>query len=295
MHFRIFTAGRFLLPTLALAVLALANAPAALANHAVFVEGNCAGGPSSGSVPAGACGDYDMDGRIGVLEDTDPPDNVFGTLNVALGPNGVNGNGRVIIVKSGTFTEAVNAVTNAAINITLGTGHIQIEAAHGVEANIDAVLPGNPDGNNNVRQEAIGLNISGPAGSSVTLRNLTVRNWMIGMRMGGAVRVKVEHCHFDNNRDYGIQVQNSSRITMNNSEIAHTGRRQGSNPVPSPGAGTGIQFADTSGGYLNDSVITNSTRFGVQNTAGNVVLCHVALSDNDGGNTSGPNIIVLCP
>ena len=46
MFSRILTTGKFLLPALAITVLALANAPAAQAqasNRTAFVEGNCAG------------------------------------------------------------------------------------------------------------------------------------------------------------------------------------------------------------------------------------------------------------
>ncbi|HEV2862930.1 MAG TPA: right-handed parallel beta-helix repeat-containing protein [Pyrinomonadaceae bacterium] len=284
-----------MLPALALTVLALANAPTALANHTVYLEGNCAGSattltpptPPSNFTLSGACGDYDNDGNIGATENMDG-DNVFGTLNGAL--NAVAGNGRVVIVTSGVFSEPVGA-NNATFNVSLGTGNVQIEAANGVDATLDAVLPG--DANNTFRQQAIGLFISGASGSSVTLRNLVVRNWMIGMRMIGAVRVKVEGCHFDNNRDFGIQLGGTTRITINDSEIAHTGHRQGGDPNPSPG--TGIQFLDQSGGYLYDTVIMDSTGFGIHNqTAAPVITCHVVLHDNVLGNTSGPVTPVNC-
>ncbi|HLM55924.1 MAG TPA: right-handed parallel beta-helix repeat-containing protein [Pyrinomonadaceae bacterium] len=290
MHSRILTTGKFLLPALALTVLALANAPTALANHTVYLEGNCAGSPTTSALhTAGACGDYDNDGVTGTTEDGDG-DNVFGTLNGALAA--VAGNGRIVIVTSGVFTQTVNGATNAAINVSLGTGNVQIEAANGVDATIDAVVPGDTT-NNTFRQQAIGLLITGASGSSVTLRNLTVRNWMIGMRLGGAVRVKVEGCHFDNNRDYGIQLGGTSRITVNDSEIAHTGHRQGGDPNPNPG--TGIQFLDQSGGYLYDTVIADSTGFGIHNvTAAPVTICHVVLHDNVAGNTGGSVNQVNC-
>ncbi len=145
------------------------------------------------------------------------------------------------------------------------------------------------DTNGNLtREQGIGPLLAGQAGSSFTLRNLTVRNWLIGMRVGGSVRLMVEHCRFDNNLNYGIQMLSSSRITMNNSQIAHTGRREGSvNPAPSPGAG--IQFADTTGGYLNNSRIVNSAGPGINQTSVfNVVLFEVVPADNAGGNITGP-------
>ena len=61
----------------------------AYANHPVFVEGNCPSAPSSGLVTIGGCGDYDNDGRIGVAEDNDGVDRVFGTIAAALGAPGI--------------------------------------------------------------------------------------------------------------------------------------------------------------------------------------------------------------
>lgn len=277
MFSRILTTGKFLLPTLALAVLTLLNAPAALAQPGltVFVEGNCA--TSEGG---NFCGDYDNDERVGGFEDVDG-DNVYGTINGALSALG-GGNGRVVIVKSGTFGQQ--------IAVSLGTGHVQIEAADGVEANIDATVWLSTTGNT-VREQGIGLLLSGQPGTSITLRNLTIRNWLIGMRVAGSVRLIVEHCRFDNNLNYAIQMLALSRITMTRSRIAHTGRRLVSvNPPPSPG--TGIQFADQAGGVLHDSVILNSVGAGVhQNSAFNVGLCSMILADNDGGNVTGPGTV----
>ena len=109
------------------------------ANHPVLVEGNnCAdAGPNVTTVPPGTCGDFDGDGLIGTAEDTDNnTDRIFGTINAALGAdrNGASQNGRVTIVTSGRFAEVVN--------ITAANGNVTLEAAPGIEANIDAVLSG---------------------------------------------------------------------------------------------------------------------------------------------------------
>jgi len=289
MRIRIFTVGKFLLPALALAVLVLANAPAALAqaNRTVFVEGNCNDFTPAPVRAHPGCGDYDGDNAIGTTEDGDG-DNVYGTINGAL--TAIAGSGRVLVVTSGTFFDP--------LTVSLTTGHVQIEAAEGVEANIDPVRPGDPagpGGPNVARQENIGMLLSGLAGSSLTLRNLTVRHWAIGVRATGSVRLVVEHCRFNNNRDYGIQMLTLSRITMNNSQIAHTGRRDGGTPSP----GNGIQFDDQSGGYLSNSVVANSVGIGVfQNSDFNVVLCRMVLSDNAGGNDvdnpAEPGVFTTC-
>lgn len=291
MRTRIFTAGKFRLPALALAVLVLANAPAALAQpgRTVFVEGNCNDGAIAGSGRSQPnCGDYDNDGRIGAAEDTDG-DNVYGTINGALTGLG-GGNGRVLIVKSGTYSEQ--------IAVSLTNGHVQIEAAEGVEANIDAVRPGDPTATT-TNEQGIGLLLSGAPGTSITLRNLTIRYWLIGMRVSGSVRMVVQKCRFDKNLNYGIHMTTLSRITMNDSQVTHTGRRLGTvNPTPSPG--NGIQFDDQSGGFLNDSVVADSVGIGVyQNSDFNVVLCHMVLADNVGGNdvnnAAEPGNFTPCP
>lgn len=297
---RFFSARTFWLPALVAAALALAfSATPVEANHPVLLEGNCDSPvPGTTIVPAGTCGDFDGDGRIGTAEDTDGADRVFGTLNAALGPGtgaaagtGANLNGRIVIVKSGRFSEMVNPGTNTAINISLGGGHVQIEAAPGVDASIDAVFQGDPAGGNNTRQEAIAIGVSGPQGTTVTLRNLVIRNWAIGMRVGGAVRVLVENCRFDNNRDFGIQVLNEARLTFNNSQANANGRRVGTaNNTTS--FGHGIQFADLGAGILSNSVIVNSLGAGVSNTSGRgTVTFHTVIADNGGGNVVGNALI----
>jgi len=296
MRIRNFPAGKLLLPALTLAFLVLASAPAALAQagRTVFVEGNCnditpavpVTAPPQGSrgnprTAAGSCGDYDGDGTIGTAEDGDG-DNVYGTINGAL--TGLGGaNGRVLIVKSGTYSEQIAG--------SLTNGHVQIEAAEGVEANIDAVQPGDPNVNNTVtREQGIGLLLSGQPGTSFTLRNLTVRYWLIGMRVSGSVRLVVQKCRFDKNLNYGIEMLTSSRITMNDSQITHTGRRLGTvNPAPAADT-AGIRFADTTGGFINNTVIADSVGAGVRNNSTlNVVLFQIVLADNVGGN------IVMAP
>ena len=179
-----------------LAVIVLAST-SLLANHPVFVEGNClvppAGNP--GAVVPGTCGDYDGDGRIGVAEDNDG-DRVFGTITGALGslPTGANQNGKVIIVTSGVFAEVVN--------ITAANGNVTLEAAPGVNADIDAVLQGDP--NSGARQNSPGIIVDSPNNRYVIIRNLQIRNWTSGIQVNGRSRVAIESCRIENNRDYGV-------------------------------------------------------------------------------------------
>ncbi|HYJ87936.1 MAG TPA: right-handed parallel beta-helix repeat-containing protein [Pyrinomonadaceae bacterium] len=265
----------------------------ASANHPVLVEGNCDSPvPGTTIVNINACGDYDGDGRIGTAEDTDGADRIFGTISGALGPGtgaaagtGANFNGRIIIVRSGRFAEVVVIQTGSA-------GHVQIEAAPGVEANIDAVLQGDPAGGNNGRQGTSGIYVDIPG--TVTLRNLTVRNFLVGLEIVNGSRVYVDNCRFENNLDIGIRARILSRLIVNNSHIINTGRRVGTaQSSPSPGLGNGIQFEEVSGGVISNTVIAQSSNAAIRNLSGNVNIrtFHLVFADNDGGNVVGNPVI----
>jgi len=242
------------------------------ANHPVLVEGNCDSPvPGTTIVAPGTCGDYDGDGRIGTAEDTDGADRIFGTLNAALGPGtgaaagtGANMNGRIVIVASGRFSEAVNPMTNAMIDIN-GSGNVTIEAAPGVEANIGAVLQGDPAGGNNIRQEAIGINISyGVAGQdgAVTLRNLKIRDFAIGVRVNVTSRVNIDNCVFESNRDIGLQTLNTSRVAVGNSQFNANGRRIGT-ANNTTAFGYAIMAADSSQVRIRNTTISHSLGAGI--------------------------------
>jgi hypothetical protein len=257
------------------------------ANHPVLVEGNnCANGaPGTTVVPPGTCGDYDGDGLIGTAEDTDnATDRVFGTINGALGAanGGANQNGRVTIVTSGRFAEVVN--------ITAANGNVTLEAAPGVEANIDAVLAG--DAGNAARQGAPGIIISAPADRFVTLRNIVSRNWTQGILVTGDSRVLIDHCRVENNVDYGILVQNNAKVTVTNCQVTATGFRVGAtgsapsgpSPVITPNPGIGIEFEGNSSGVVADSTVSGSFAAGISNSTANkraVTLADVITFDNN--------------
>lgn len=276
---------------------ALVITPSASANHPVLVEGNC-DSPVPGTTlvsPPGVCGDFDGDGRIGTAEDTDGADRIFGTLTAALGPGtgaaagtGANFNGRIIIVKSGRFSETVAspATTNTMLHL-VGNGHIQIEAAPGVEANIDAVFQGDPAGGNNTRQAAHGMLISMNPGGSVTLRNLTIRNFSIGIKVMGATRLLMENCRVDNNLDVGVHVVEQARVAIENSQINATGRRIGTG-VPTTIYGHGLLIEQTGSVVISNSIIANSLGFGVLNSSQTPsTRFHLVLANNQAGDTSG--------
>ena len=274
--------------------LALMNGSSVSANHPVLVEGNCDSPvPGTTLVEKGTCGDFDGDGRIGTAEDTDGADRIFGTLNAAVGPGtgasagtGGNLNGRVIIVTSGRFAETLVLTPAGAA----ASGNLEIEAAPGVEANIDAVLQGDPAGNNTARQNSVGIFIDWPPSGTVTLRNLTIRNYLEGVRATNNSRVYLDNCRVQHNRDYGLRAVGGARLTVNNSQITSTGRRV---PVSGPATpGHGISFEFLSGGLVANSVIANSVGAALSNTSGGTVrIFHLVRSDNDGGGIVGNPVI----
>ncbi|MDQ3417822.1 MAG: right-handed parallel beta-helix repeat-containing protein [Acidobacteriota bacterium] len=258
---------------------ALAFAYPISANHPVLVEGEK---------------DFDNDGIIGLAEDNDG-DLVFGTINAALGSalGAAAQNGRVTIVTSGRFAETVT------IN---GAGNVTLEAAPGVEANIDAVVTGTrandfPGGTNVSRQGAPGIvvNSSNP-NRYIVLRNLVSRNWTEGILVTGSSRVTIDNCRLENNVNYGVLVQGAARVAITNTQVNGTGFRigaAGQSPVAAAGAvqvspmpGTGIEY-ESGSGHIADTVVTGSFAVGIDTGGASVELTRVIAFDN-GSNFGGP-------
>jgi len=206
----------------------------ALANHPVLVEGES---------------DFDGDGSTGIAEDTDG-DRVYGTLTAALAADlgAINNNGKITIVTSGRFPEN--------LLITGTNGNVTLEAAPGVEANIDAVLAGTAG--NSVRQMDPGIVVSAPANRSIILRNLTIRNWAEGIIVEGDSHVLIDNCRVEQNLNYGIRaIGPGVRAAITNSQVVGTGFRVGaagnSPDVDPPMPGTGISFEEDARGVISDS------------------------------------------
>ncbi|MDQ1613844.1 MAG: Right handed beta helix region [Pyrinomonadaceae bacterium] len=267
------------------------------ANHPVLVEGNCDSPvPGTTLVTAGTCGDFDGDGRIGTAEDTDGADRIFGTLKAALGPGtgaaagtGANNNGRIIIVTSGRFAEQLLIGMTIPAFPDQGTatpGNVTIEAAHGVEADIDAVLQGDPAGGNTARQAGAGITIYNGSNNSpttvVTLRNLVIRNFAEGVVTAGSTRVNIDNCRIENNRDYGLRLTDFGRVVISNSQIQGNGFRVPVSGPSNPGAGIATMQAVQL--RVVDSVIANNFGPGISNgtaNAANVVLYKVTAAFNN--------------
>ncbi|HEX4946642.1 MAG TPA: right-handed parallel beta-helix repeat-containing protein [Blastocatellia bacterium] len=221
------------------------------ANHPVLVEGEA---------------DFDGDGRLGLAEDTDGDDRIFGTITAALaGANGgANQNGRVTIVTSGRFHEQL-IISNA-------NGNTTIEAAPGVEATIDAVGTGTraaqfPNSTNAVRQGQPGIIVNSPANRYVTLRNLVVRNWSEGLLILSNSRVTVDNLRLEGNADFGMHVTGSSRVLIAKSTVSSTGFRVGAaGDIPGgsrPTPGSGIVFEGSARGLVSETTVSGNFRYGL--------------------------------
>jgi parallel beta-helix repeat protein len=236
------------------ALLFLFGAPL-LANHPVLLEGNCNNPPVGNSTAAaGVCGDFDGDGVIGIDEDMDG-DRVFGTLAGANSSAGAGNNGTITIVTSGTFAES----------LTLA-GNVTLQAAPGVEANIDAVLQGDPG--SGARMGATGLTVNAGADRYVIVRNVSLRNWTTGISVGGSSNVLIQNCRIENNTSYGILAGGSSNVVVDGATVTATGRRvnPGTGDFPTnrmPMPGNGIEFANSARGAIVNSTVTGSVNVGV--------------------------------
>lgn len=273
------------------------------ANHPVLVEGNCDSPvPGTTLVTSGTCGDYDGDGRIGTAEDTDGADRIFGTLRAALGPGtgaaagtGANHNGRIIIVASGRYAETLYIGNSGFIpgEGVANPGNVTIEAAPGVEANLDAVLQGDPAGGNVARQGAAGITIVYTATDRVvTLRNLVIRNFGNGIGIALNSRLHVDHCRFEGNISYGIRAIDNTRIVISNSQFDSAGFRIGG-PTAVPSPGTAISIESNAQARIEFTNISNSAGAGINNLTGiqgNVGLFKVSTYFNN-PNIAGVGVV----
>lgn len=273
----------------------LSATSASAQGHTVFVEGNC-DSPTFGTtlVSPGTCGDFDGDGRIGTAEDTDGADNIFGTINAAI--TAINHNGSVVIVTSGRFAEAIFIGQNLAGPGAPGAadpGNVTLEAAPGVKAVIDAIKAGDSVANNNARQGVTGISVAYTgtgAARMVNLRNLTVRNFNIGIGVSNNARVHIENCRVENNNNFGIRLSDATRSAITNTQVTATGFRLGS-LAGGPAPGNGIQIEQGARVRIMDSAVTQSRTIGINNTTGSaasLVLFHVGVYFNDTADIFGP-------
>lgn len=254
----------------------LLAAPAS-ANHPVLVEGNCFGRGSGETatglqrmvVAPGTCGDYDGDGRIGESEDADG-DNNFGTINAAV--EAVAHNGRVVIVASGVFPESVVLRPVEQASLTL-------EASPGVDANIDAVVQGEPGGEERI--QGPGILIDGCDDCRVAVRGITTRNWTDGIRVTRRSHVLLEDVNADNNLNFGIRVRGRSRVVIDDASVSGTGYRKGAAGAGEPNPGIGIKFTRYASGLISHTTVTGSEAAGIDVRQRRVNRVDLRLFDNN--------------
>jgi hypothetical protein len=271
--------------------------------HTVFVEGNCDSPvPGTTIVSLGTCGDYDGDGRIGTAEDTDGADRIFGTINAALGPGtgaaagtGINHSGRVVIVRSGRFAEAIyiGQIQCAGCPGATTPGNVTLEAAPGVDAVIDAIFQGDPAGGNATRQNSTGIAVAYTAGSSlgatrlVVLRNLTVRNFARGAEISHGARILIDNCRFENNQNAGVVLNFNSRAVISNTQVSGTGFRT-TGAASNPGHGIWLDVGAQA--RLVNTTVSHNLNVGIFNATGNAanLVFFKVSSYFNGTDTLGP-------
>ncbi|MEO5895443.1 MAG: right-handed parallel beta-helix repeat-containing protein, partial [Vicinamibacterales bacterium] len=103
----------------------------------------------------------------------------------------------------------------------------------------------------------------------------------------------IDNCRLENNVNYGIQVQGSSRVTVTNTQVNATGYRigaAGQSPVATgpaaqviPDPGDGIEYESGTSGYIAFTTVTGSFGAGISNEAGQqaLQLLHVVAFDNN--------------
>ena len=249
------------------------------ANHPVLVEGNCDSPvPGTTLVAPGTCGDFDGDGRIGTAEDTDGADRIFGTINAAMGPGtgaaagtGANHNGLVRIVQSGRFAEAVyigSNISGPGFPGIANPGNVTLEAAPGVTAIIDAVLQGDPAGGNATRQNGFGIAVAYvPSNRVVTLRNLVVRNFDVGIDISQSTNVVIDNCRLENNLNAGIRLGGPSRAVITDTSVTATGFRVGG-PVTVPTTAFGIEINPPAVAKIQNTTVSNTANVGIYHNLG---------------------------
>jgi len=280
---------RTLLRATAAAFLLVLGVTQIVANHPVLVEGNNTSnsGPGGTSVSGGTGGDYDGDGLVGTAEDTDnATDRVFGTIGAALlGTNGgANANGHVTVVTSGRFPEAIRIPNTAAGQPTIN-GVTVLEGAPGVQVMIDAVLAG--DAGNAARVAAPGIVIeTDQTDRVVILRNLTIRNFSVGLLVKGKARVICDNCRFDSNLEANVRVSDDARLTLTNCSITAGGMRFGTGGA-APNPGDGVVFEHNSTGSISNCTIAGNSGAGVRNNSKGAVRLNGSNNFDNGENIVG--------
>jgi hypothetical protein len=219
--------------------------------------------------------DFDGDGLIGMAEDTDGRDFVFGTITAALGADngGLAQNGKATIVTSGRFVESITI-----------TGQVFLQGAPGVEADIEGFVPPANGPLDRRARPGIVVNTSGSTlpNPVVTLKNLSIRNWTDGIRVMGGSKVNVVDCAIENNLGAPGSAVTSDGITVSEgSAVAVIGT------IITRNRDAGLRFASGTSGVVKGSTITFNGGVGIQRD-GNVLFDAVTLLGNNPDFMSAP-------
>jgi hypothetical protein len=153
-----------------------------------------------------------------------------------------------------------------------------LEAAPGVDANIDAVVQG--QAGNAERAKQAGIVVHSCATCRTTVRNLTVRNWLAGLRIRGHSQVLLDDVRAEGNLNTGIRIRGHSRVAVRNSAVTATGYRKDAGGAGTPSPGVGIRAHDRTRTSVVDSVVSGSFRAGIVAPRDRIVLRRVQLFNN---------------
>ncbi|MCA1636854.1 MAG: right-handed parallel beta-helix repeat-containing protein [Acidobacteria bacterium] len=182
---------------------------------------------------------------------------------------------------------AVGAISMLANHPVLVEGNCNVpplQAAPGVDANIDAVLQGDPG--STARQGQTGILVNAQANRYVVIRNITIRNWASGIQVVSSSRVAIENCILEHNVNYGIVVRDSASVKIDQSEVIATGFRldPATGDFPSannPNPGIGISFEAQSRGAVFRTEVSGSLTVGISDRSiRSVKVDDVYLFDN---------------
>jgi hypothetical protein len=188
-------------------------------------------------------------------------------------------------VTSGRF---VPSSTITIYDAASGPTNVTIEAAPGVDANIDAVLQGDPAGGNASRQNIAGIHVIATGDDDrIVLRNLVFRNWLEAIRVNGGARVTIDNCRFEHNLDYAIRAMGTSMVIVHESTISDTGSRFGAGVGNFAVPGRAVSFEGSSRGLVAKTQIVHSKAEAISNASSlgttAVQYYQVVTSGNGGG------------
>jgi parallel beta-helix repeat protein len=133
----------------------------------------------------------------------------------------------------------------------------------------------------------------------VTLRNLTVRNFLDGIVVTQTARVNIDNCRIENNLATGITLFGGGvRGTITNTHVTGSGFRVGAGVSSTPSPGHGIVIDGNAQAKIAFTTVSYNAAAGIYNSgaASNLVIFKVGTYFNAPGfDLAGAHIIAPSP